>query len=125
MSLFSWKRRCFAPVARWRNRKVSAPLSPILYLFLAPSGKLYLKVQHLLAGDELVQSSNPPLLKHRRPGPKHPNYGIPAELWPLVVQRVVDQKEPLHTVAAAYGISHETIRRIILHAHKQRGQQEI
>jgi Zn-dependent peptidase ImmA (M78 family) len=41
-----------------------------------------------------------------------------------VVQRVVEQKEPLRTVAAAYGVSHETIRRILLHAHKQRGQQE-
>jgi hypothetical protein len=94
---------------------VSNALSPIFSLFLAPSGKLYLKVQHLLVGDELVQSSNPPLLKRRRPGPKHPNYGIPADLWPIVVQRVVEQKEPLRTVAAEYGVSHETIRRIIRH----------
>jgi hypothetical protein len=103
---------------------VSNALSPIFYLFLAPSGKLYLKVQHLLVQDKLVQSSNPPLLKRRRPGPKHPNYGIPTELWPTVVQRVVEQKEPLRTVAAAYGVSHETIRRIILHVQQQGGQQE-
>jgi len=103
---------------------VSNTLSPIFYLFLAPSGKLYLKVQHLLAGDELLQSRNPPLLKHRRPGPKQPNNGIPADLWPTVVQRVVEQKEPIRTVAAAYGVSHETIRRIIRHVLKQRGQQE-
>ena len=103
---------------------MSGSLSPIFYLFLAPSGKLYLKVQDLLAGDELVQSSDPPLLKRRRPGPKHPNYGIPAELWPTVEQRMVEQKEPLRTVAAAYGVSHETIRRILLHIQKQRGQQE-
>ena len=64
--------------ATGRNRRVSNTLSPIFYLFLAPSGKLYLKVQHLLAGDELVQSSDPPLLKRRRPGPKHPDYGIPT-----------------------------------------------
>ena len=94
---------------------MSSSLSPILYLFLAPSGKLYLKVQHLLVGDELVQSRNPPLLKRKRPGPKQPNYGIPADLWPTVVQRVVEQKEPLRSVAAAYDISHETIRRILLH----------
>ena len=98
---------------------MSNTLSPIFYLFLAPSGKLYLKVQHLLAGDELFQSSDPPLLKRRRPGPKHPNYGIPADLWPIVVHRVVEQKEPLRTVAAAYGVSHETIRRIVLHVQKQ------
>ena len=104
---------------------MSNSLSPILYLFLAPSGQLYLKVQHLLAEDELFQRRNPPLLKHRRPGPQHPKFGIPAELWPTIVHRVVEQKEPLRTVAAAYGVSHETIRRIILHAHKQRGQQEV
>jgi hypothetical protein len=103
---------------------VSNALSPIFSLFLAPSGKLYLQVQHLLAGDELVQSRNPPLLKRRLPGPKQPNYGIPADLWPTVVQRVVEQKEPLRTVAAAYDVSHETIRRIVLHVQKQRGQQE-
>jgi hypothetical protein len=60
--------------------------------------------------DKLVQRSNPPLIKHRRPGPKHPNYGIPAELWQTVVHRVVEQKE--------------TIRRIILHVQKQCGKQE-
>ena len=101
---------------------MSNTLSPIFYLFLAPSGKLYLQVQHLLAGDELDQSSNPPLLKHRRPGPKQPNDGIPAELWSTVVQRVVEQKEPLRTVAAAYDVSHETIRRIMRRVKNQRGQ---
>jgi len=30
-----------------RNRRVSSPLSPIFFLFLAPSGKLYQKVQRL------------------------------------------------------------------------------
>ena len=111
---------------RWqqRNRRVSNTLSPIFSLFLAPSGKLYLKVQHLLARDELSQSRNPPLLKRRRPGPQHPNDGIPADLWPTVVQRVMEQKEPLRTVAPAYGVSHETIRRIMLHVQKERGQQE-
>jgi len=103
---------------------VSSSLSPIFSLFLSPAGKLYLKMQHLLKGDELVQRSTPPLLKHRRPGPEHPNYGIPAELWPTVVLRVVEQKEPLRTVAADYGVSHETIRRILLHVQKQSGQQK-
>jgi hypothetical protein len=102
---------------------VSNTLSPIFYLFLVPSGKLYLKVQRLLAADELFQGRNPPLLKRRRPGPQHPTYGIPADLWPAVVQRVVEQKEPLRTVAAAYGVSHETIRRIVLHVQKQHGQE--
>ena len=103
---------------------MSNALSPIFYLFLTPSGKLYLKVQHLLKGDELFQRSNPPLIKHRRPGPEDPNDAIPAELWPTVVQRVVEQKESLRTVAAAFGVSHETIRRIMRHVKNQRGQQE-
>jgi hypothetical protein len=102
---------------------VSNTLSPIFYLFLAPSGKLYLKVQHLLVGNELLQRSNPPLLKVRRPGPKLPNYAIPNEHWPIIVQRVVEQKEPLRTVAAAYDVSHETIRRIVLHVQKQQRQE--
>jgi hypothetical protein len=60
----------------------------------------------------------------RRQGPKYPAYGLPASHWPAVVQRVVEQKEPLRTVAEAYGVSHETIRRIMLYVQKQRGQQE-
>ena len=104
---------------------MSAPLSPIFYLFLAPAGRLYQKVQHLLSEDETAAGSTPPVvIKHRRPGPKHPAYGIPASHSSTVVQRVAEKKEPLRTVAAAYGVSHETIRRIMLHVQKQRGQQE-
>ena len=64
------------------------------------------------------------MIKQRRPGPKHLSYRIPTSEWPTVVHRVVEQKEPLRTVAAAYGVSHETIRRIVLHVQKQSGQQE-
>jgi hypothetical protein len=103
---------------------VSSTLSPIFYLFLAPFGKLYLKVHRLLAEDEILQRSNPPLLKRRRPGPKHPNYGIPASEWSTVAQRVVEQNEPLRSVAAAYEVSYKTIRRIMLHVHKQ-GEQQV
>jgi hypothetical protein len=60
----------------------------------------------------------------RRPGPKHPNYGIPAEHWPMVIHRVVENNEPIRRVAQEYGVSHETIRRLLLHTHQQRGQQE-
>jgi len=42
----------------------------------------------------------------------------------MVVQRVVEQKEPLRTVAAASGVSHETIRRLLLHLEKPLGQPE-
>jgi hypothetical protein len=106
-----------------RNRRVSATLSPIFYLFLAPSGILYLKVQQLLTHGETPDASPPPIVGKRRPGPKHPNYGIPAEHWPTVVQRVVEKKEPLHSIAAAFGVSHETIRRLLLRVQRQHGQQ--
>jgi hypothetical protein len=85
---------------------------------------LYQKAQRLLAEDATPEGSHPPFVKHRRPGPKRRSYSIPASEWPTVVQRVVEQKEPLRTVAAAYGVSHETIRRIVLHVQQQHEQQE-
>jgi hypothetical protein len=103
---------------------VSNTLSPISYLFLVPAGTLYQKVQRLLIEEQSTHRSHPPVLKYRRPGPKRPTYGIPASEWPTVVQRIVEKKEPLRTVAAAYGVSHETIHRIIRHILKQHGQQE-
>ncbi len=42
----------------------------------------------------------------------------------MVVHRVVEQKEPLHTVAAGYGVSHETIRRLIRAAMKEHVEQD-
>jgi len=102
---------------------VSNTLSPIFYLFLAPSGILYQKVQCLLIEEQSTHGNHPPVLKYRRPGPKRPTYGLPASEWPTVVLRVVEKKEPLRTVAATYGVSHETIRRIVLHVQKQQRQQ--
>jgi len=64
------------------------------------------------------------VIKHRRPGPKHPAYGLPASEWPTVLHRVVEQKESLRTVAAAYGVSPETMRRLLHHTQKPHGQQE-
>ena len=102
---------------------MSNALSPIFYLFLAPSGKLYLKVQDVLTHNEAHDASPPPIVSKRRPGPKHPKYGIPSELWPMIMHRVVENNEPLRAVAHEYGVSHETIRRIMLHVQKQCGQQ--
>jgi hypothetical protein len=51
-----------------RNRRVSAPLSPIFPLLLAPSGTLYLRVQQLLAHSETPDASLPPMGGKRRPG---------------------------------------------------------
>ena len=81
-------------------------------------------MQRLLAHDETPDAGPPPMGGKRRPGPKHPKYGVPTEHWPMIIHRVVDQKEPLRTVAAAYGVSHETIRRLIRAATKEHVQQE-
>ncbi|HCF88064.1 MAG TPA: hypothetical protein DEV72_23010 [Ktedonobacter sp.] len=71
-------------------------------------------MQRLLAEEETAGGSHPPVvIKHRRPGPKNQADGVPASEWPTVLRRVVEQKEPLRTVAAAYGVSHETIRRVV------------
>jgi hypothetical protein len=80
--------------------------------------------RRLLVGDETPEGIHPLVMKQRHPGPKHLAYGIPAEHSPTVLQHVVEQKEPLRTVAAVYGVSHETIRRILLHVWKRSGQQE-
>ena len=110
--------------ATGRNRRVSSPLSPIFSLLLAPSGKLYLKVQDWLAHDETQEANPPPMGGKRRPGTKHPADGIPPSHWPMIIHRVMEKKEPLRTVAAAYGVSQETIRRLLLHVQKPRGRQE-
>src|SRR6266516_2087254 len=44
-------------------------------LFLAPSGKLYLKFQDLLAHGETPDASPPAMGGKRRPEPKHPKDG--------------------------------------------------
>jgi len=76
------------------------------------------------ASDEQTEESHLPVIKHRRPGPKQPNYRIPREHWPVIMLRVVENNESLRQVADEYGVSGETIHCIMLHAHKQRGQQE-
>ena len=101
---------------------MSSSLSPIFYLFLIPSGKLYQKVQCLLAEDEHLKKPSSSFSSIGVQGQSASTYGIPASEWPTVVQRVVEQKESLRTVAAAFGVSHETIRRIVLHVQKQHEQ---
>jgi hypothetical protein len=78
----------------------------------------------VLAHNEAHDTSPPAIVGKRRPGPKHPHYGIPTEHWPMIIHRVVEQKEPLRTVAAAYGVSHETIRRLMRAATNEHVPQE-
>ena len=48
----------------------------------------------------------------RRPGPKDIPYGIPVEEWPTVLARV-EHQESYRTIARDYGVSRETIRRLV------------
>jgi transposase len=48
----------------------------------------------------------------RRPGPKDIPYGIPEEEWPVVLVRV-ENHESYRKVANDYGVSRETIRRLV------------
>ena len=76
-------------------------------------------MQYLLSQDEKAASSPPPIIPHRRPGPRHPAYGIPDSERPTVLHRVLEKKEPLRKVANDYGVSHETIRRLIRSSQKR------
>lgn len=56
----------------------------------------------------------PPVIEtQRRPDPKDNPYGIPEEQWPVVLARVLENHEPYRKVAADYGVSRETIRRLV------------
>ena len=96
--------------ARERNRRASASLSPVLSHFLAPHGKLY---QRLLTLEQVLGSIPPPITVQEHPGPHEHQHGSPSEEWPQVVHRVREHHEPLRQVAADYGVSHETIRRVL------------
>ena len=93
---------------------MSSSLSPILYLFQIPTSILSRKLQIVLSEIET------PLVieTQRRPGPKDIPYGIPEDQWPTVLHRVLEHKESLRRVADDYGVSHETIRRMVRAAHK-------
>ena len=84
-------------------------LSPILYLFQLPNSILSRKLQIVLSVIEI------PLVveTQRRPDPKDIPYGIPEDEWPTVLQRVLENHESSRKVAADYGVSRETIRRLV------------
>ena len=100
-----------------RNRRATTTLSPILYLFQIPTSTLSQKLQIVLSQEIQI-----PLVieTQRRPGPKDIPYGIPEYEWPMVLQRVLEHHESYRKVAADYGVSRETIRRLV-HASKKAG----
>jgi hypothetical protein len=97
---------------RWqqRNRRATSHRS---HLSLVPLEKLFPGRNDLLIYrhpnvDQLDISSLP----QRRPGLDDPHWKIPATEWPIVLHRV-DEGDPLRKVASDYGVSYETVRRVI------------
>ena len=92
----------------------------MLTLYLAPSGKLYLKLQEYLAQEKTATNIiSLPATTSRHSGQKKLQRGIPSIEWLTIVHRIVDNQEPLRKVADDYGVSHETIRRTVRKARKQ------
>ena len=92
----------------------------MLIHFHSPSSFLFQKFQQLLQHDQNRARDAPVLpLTKRHPGPAKPGYGIPAEEWPTVLRRVVENQEPLRRVADDYGVSYETVRRTVKVARQQ------
>jgi len=82
----------------------------VLIHFVAPHGKL---LQKLLALEQLLGSIPPLLPSQQHAGPREPHSGIPPEEWPNVIRRFMEDHESLRRVAAEYGVSYETVRRIL------------
>jgi hypothetical protein len=95
---------------RSRNRRATTTLSPILYLFQLPTSTLYRKLHTVLS-----QEIQTPIVieTQRRPGPKDIPYGIPEDQWSTVLRRVLENHESYRKVANDYGVSRETIRRLV------------
>jgi hypothetical protein len=102
-----------------RNRRASASLSPVFIHFLSSSSYLYQKLQQVLT--QLHANGNTPLpvVTGRRPGPAKPKHSIAPTEWPTVQRRVLENQEPLRKVASDYGVSYETIRRVLLVCRKK------
>jgi hypothetical protein len=112
---------------RWqdRNRRASnhrSPLSliPLAKLFSGRDGILVYKEKSssLLtdaSGDPLEHALPDPLVvsgPQRRSRQDDPHWRIPASQWPTILRRV-EQGESLRQMGRQYGVSYETIRRVL------------
>jgi hypothetical protein len=93
-----------------RNRRATIHRS---HLSLIPLEKLFPGRNDILVykhpNSNLPDASS---LPQRRPGPNDPHWKIPVAAWPIVLHRI-DKGEPLRKVASDYGVSYETVRRVI------------
>ena len=74
----------------------------------------------MLALEHLLGSIPPLVTSQQSSGPREPHYGVPAEEWPNVVRRVRENHESLRQVAAHYGVSNETVGRLLRNSDKER-----
>ncbi len=79
-----------------------------------------MRLQEYLAQEKTATNIIPlPLATPRHPGTKKPRQSIPRAEWPTVLRRVHENQEPLRKVAGDYGVSHETVRRVVRTARSQ------
>ena len=92
----------------------------MLIHFHSPSSYLYRKLQRFLQENQ-GNASLPALpVAHQHPGHVKRRHGLPLTEWPTVLRRVVENQEPLRKVADDYGVSYETVRRVVHAAVKWR-----
>ena len=99
--------------------RASASLSPVFIHFLFPASFLSQKLQQVLTQLHTNGNTALPLITTRWPGSAKPKHGIAPAEWPTVQRRVLENQEPLRKVARDYGVSHETVRRVVLALHKK------
>jgi DNA-binding NarL/FixJ family response regulator len=92
--------------------------SPRTISYRSPLAGVLLSLQSPTNSDTATVSSadTPPLSvfspQQRRPGPATPRRGIPLEQWPDVLHRI-EQGDSLRQIAKSYGVSYETVRRVV------------
>jgi hypothetical protein len=87
--------------------------------FLSPASFLSQKLQQILSQLQANGNTSLPVVTGRRPGPAKPKHGIPPAEWPTVQRRVLENQEPLRKVASDYGVSYETVRRVVIASRKK------
>ena len=90
--------------------------SPRTISYRSPLAGVLLSLQSPTSSDTaIVSDADTPVLlpqQQRRPGPATPRRGIPLDQWPDVLHRI-EQGDSLRQIAKSYGVSYETVRRVV------------
>jgi Homeodomain-like domain len=99
--------------------------SPRTISYRSPLAEVLLSLQSPTNSDAAIVSNDDtpvfPPQPQRRPGPATPRRGIPREQWPDVLRRI-EQGDSLRQIAKSYGVSYETVRRVVRTA-RQHGRE--